>query len=341
MLDRILLTLVRDLSIDPDLTIQLAGYEELSAPEAVVERLQMSDRSLQEKFLADRLQEYFLDVFFRQIQHPIVPVPEKPMDRAKVFANDNMGSLDSEFYTNLTKANSSRGYYDDGWAVEGFADDGWVLVVKNHLHLQTPPTHINPRAAKLSVGDQAAIVMPKNVLTVDRYVAISNRGRLRQAPLVNCYFNCPAATAIELMSRLCQVLNQAELVFEIEAELNEKHYRRIDSLVLRLEQSSFGQAQPLLQEIYGAVAGQLRSAVPLLTKAIANGLGIAEVDSLGVDFGSYCWGTVAQGFAKAWQLELTDGMAQLEIVRSELALASIDLVHPYSLTNENIYELWE
>jgi HopA1 effector protein family len=341
MLDRILPTLLRDLSIDPDLTIQLAGYEELSAPEAVVERLQMSDQSLQEKFLADRLQEYFLDVFFRQVQRPVMSVPEKPIVQAKVFANDNMGSLDSEFYTNLTAANSSRGYYDDGWEVEGFADDGWVLVVKNHLHLQTPPTHINPRAAKLAVGDQAAIVMPKNVLTVDRYVAISNRGRLRQAPLVNCYFNCPAATAIELMSRLCQVLNQAELVFEIEAELNEKHYRRIDSLVLRLEQSSFGQAQPLLQEIYGAVAGQLRSAVPLLTRAVAKGLGIAEVDSLTLDFGSYCWGVVARGVAKAWQIELTDGMAQLEIVRSELALASIDLVHPYSLTHENIYESWE
>jgi HopA1 effector protein family len=340
MLDQILPTLVRDLSIDPDLTIQLAGYEELSAPEAVVERLQMSDRSLQEKFLADRLQEYFLDVFFRQVQQPLIPIQEKPV-KVRVFANDNTGSLDSEFYTNLTQANSSLGYYDHGWEVEGFAEDGWVLVVKNHLHLQTPPTHIYPVAAELAVGDKAAIVMPKNVLTVDRYIAISNRGRLKEAPLVNCYFNCPAATASQLMSRLCQVLNQAELVFELEAELNERHYQRIDPVVLRLERDAFGQAQPLLQQVYGEVAGQLRSAVPLLTKAVAKGVGIAEVDSLGLDFGSYCWGAVARGVAKAWHLELTDEAAQLELIRSDLALAAIDLIHPYGLMNENIYELWE
>jgi HopA1 effector protein family len=342
-LDEFLQNLLRDLQIDPDLNIQLAGYEELLAPEPVVERLRLSDRSLQSKFLADQLQDYLLDVFFRQVQQPLAAQaaevePEKPV---KVFANDSAGSLDSEFYTNLAVANSGRGYYDPDWEVEGFAPDGWVLVLKDNLHLQTPPTHIHPAPSELAVGDLAAIVMPKNLLTVDRYIAISNRGRLRDLPIVSCYFNCPAAAVIELVSGLCGVLNQAELVFELEVELDETNYQRSESVILRLARDSFGQVEPLLREVYRTMGGKLRSATPLFTKAVAPGVGIAEIDSLTLDFGQRLWGAVARGCGEFWRLELIDLSAQLEVVRSELSAVSIDINHPYLLAHTDIYSSWE
>lgn len=338
-INEVLQYLAQHLSIDPDFTIRLPDEPEVAASTQTVQRLQVSARSLQVGFLQDHLQNFLLDRYFSTGLATTTTTED--------FANDSAGSIHSEFYRSLELANPGLGYYDWAWTLEEILEDGWVGVVKEGLHLQMPGTHVYPPDAR-EMGAEVAIAMPKNLLTGDRYIAVGDRGRPQNSPIVNFYFHIPAATATLLLTQLAQGLNQAELLFELALLLDEAAYPRRDAAILRIDRSAYAASEAVLRSVYLELEKTAIAPTPLGTKPIAPGVAVAEVATLEQNFGAVFWGAVAKGLARSWgdQAELAD--QRWQSMRTELAAVGIDTASTHRITTDlsiakgeiDIYRPW-
>jgi HopA1 effector protein family len=333
--------LAQHLLIDENFTLRLPDSPDFTAPAPVIQRLQANSRDLQAGFLEDHLQHYLYNRYFSGCR-------ESDTVEDQSFANDSAGSTNSEFYGKLDQANPGAGYYDWNWTIaqravppppQDLLTDNWIEVVKDGLHLRMPPTHVHPPEAR-NTGDLVAIAMPKNLLTVDRYIAVGDRGRPQGSPITNIYFNCPAATAIDLLSKLAIDLNQKALPFELAVLFDEEDYERSDSVILRLDRSAYPLAKALLQSVYEEMGAAWRLAVPLGTKPLGIGVAVAETNNLEQDFGRSFWGAVARGLAAAWQEDLNRTEQRWAAIQDNLHQASIDFTYPYLIEAEDIYDFW-
>jgi HopA1 effector protein family len=335
--------LAQHLSIDPNFTVRLPDGPEFTAVAQIVQRLQASSRDLQASFLQDHLRTFLLDRYFSRSLESNTTNED--------FANDNGGSIHSAFYQSLEQANPCLGYYDWFWTIEEILAEDWIGVVKDGLHLQMPGTHIYPPDVR-EVGEAVAIAMPKNLLTVDRYMMVSDRGRPQNAPFANIYFHLPAAVATLLLTRLANGLNQAEVPFEVAMLIDEAAYPRSDAAILRIDRSAYAIAEPVLRSVDLELALDSATAgiasIPLGTKLLAPGVAVAEVATLEQDFGSLFWGAVAKGLAGAWGDELELEEQRWQSIQTELAAVGIDIACPHIITtqqsvpnsNEDIYRSW-
>ncbi len=339
--------LAQHLSIDPNFTVSLPDEPNFTAATQIVQRLQASSRDLQASFLQDHLQTFLIDRYFSRSLESTT---------SRDFANDNADSIHSEFYQSLEQANPCLGYYDWSWTIAEILDGDWIGVVKDGLHLKMPGTHIYPPAG-WKVGDEIAIAMPKNLLTVDRYMMVSDRGRPQNSPIANIYFHIPAAMATLLLTQLANGLNQAEVLFEVALLIDEAAYPRSDAAILRIDRSAYAIAEPVLRSVYlelKTAALALASATadiaptPLGTKLLAPGVAVAEVATLEQDFGSVFWRAVAKGLAVAWGNELEQTEQRWKSIQTELAAVGIDILHTHRITterfvhhrDEDIYRPW-
>jgi HopA1 effector protein family len=336
--------LAQHLSIDPDFTVRLPDGPDFQVAAQIGQRIQTSSRDLQTSFLQDHLRTFLLDRYFSRSLESNTTTED--------FANDNGGSIHSDFYQSLEQANPCLGYYDWSWTIEEILENDWIRVVQDGLHLQMPGTHIYPPEAR-AVGDEVAIAMPKNLLTVDRYIVVSDRGRPQNSPITNIYFHIPAAMATLLLTQLAHGLNQAEVLFEVALLIDEAAYPRSDAAILRIDRSAYAIAEAVLRSVYlelktldSGTAGI--PPTPLGTKLLAPGVAVAEVATLEQDFGSVFWGAVAQGLAEAWSDELELEELRWKSMQTALAAVGIDIFHTHRIAteqsvysgNEDIYPPW-
>jgi hypothetical protein len=198
------------------------------------------------------------------------------------------------------------------------------------------------------MGDEVAIAMPKNLLTDDRYIVVSDRGRPQNSPFSNFYFHIPAATATLLLTQLAQGLNQAELLFELALLLDEADYPRRDAAILRIDRSAYAAAEVVLRSVYLELEKTAIAPTPLGTKQLAPGVAVAEVATLEQNFGAVLWGAVAKGLARSWgeRAELAD--QRWQSMRTELAAVGIDTASTHRITTDasiakgeiDIYRPW-
>jgi HopA1 effector protein family len=307
--------------INLNLTIHHPRYPEWSMPELVSNRLQDSPREIQAKFLCTQLQAYLHGIYFSR---SLLPVAVLTSDETpcQVINNTTDKGIDTAFYAQIDRANCSQGYYDSDWTIEGDEDDGMVAVVKEGLRLHVWPPYIYPDYQTLAVGDLAAIIMPKNLLTIDRYIAISNYGRVRQKPLINLYFSCPPDVAIEIVAQITTELNSLKLPFELQVQLAPNKYQQTDSLILQLAVADYPTAQPALSKIHGQYRSQFYDQTPSLTQPVATGIGLstAAINQYGV---SQLWQSVAQALAESWLLQTVDTKTKIDRIWQALEQAGI------------------
>jgi hypothetical protein len=322
--------LAQHLSIDEDFTVRLPNTPDLAISGAIVARLQASSRELQAGFLQDHLQIYLFERYFRS---------HRETESIGDFANDSAGSIHSEFYRSLEQANPGLGYYDWHWTIEELWPDGWISLVKNGLHLQMPETHGQPPENR-KIGDDVAIVMPKNLLTVDRYIAVGDRGRPQGSPIANIYFNCPSVKAIELLSLLAVGLNRAGLPFELALLIDEQEYPRGDGVILRLDRAAYPLAENVLRAIYSDLGADWGASFPLGTKFLAPGAALAESIDLEQDFGRSFLGSIARGLANAWRDKLEYPEQRWVEIQNSLEQAEFDCTAAHLIESDDIYERW-
>jgi hypothetical protein len=191
------------------------------------------------------------------------------------------------------------------------------------------------------VGDIVAIRLPRNRVQNGFYLAVSNASPQnesdRDAETVRMYFNVSPEGAIAVMGLITQQLNQLGLWFRVKALYHPADYDRYDSAVLYFAKHDYAAVQPVIQAIYLDAQSHFQSEIPLFTKWLAPGLGLAEEPdqpfSTQESFGTHRCQIVALGLLEAWQNEDNSPENRIKSILEKFSHLGIDLDHPYLNAN--------
>jgi hypothetical protein len=174
------------------------------------------------------------------------------------------------------------------------------------------------------------------------YFAIGNGDRLKtrdeQCLLLRVYWHLKAEAAVEYIARTTEMLNGKRIAFRTKVLSDPRSYLRADAGVLYIEQRSARRIGDLLGELYELMRGGLRESVPMFTKKLAPGVGLAEDPGTSKSFGQSRSATVARGLWSAFIAGET-GALKVERLKTVLKDAGVNPGAPYlSYSQTDAYE---
>lgn len=334
--DEMLHDLVSNVRIQADFCIDHPHYAASVPPVGMADRLQQLPAELQRNYLQIQLQNYLYDIYFSGEQE-LAPSVETDVAsfHPPTLENNTVRGLNVQFYEQLHQSNSGEGYFDSEWRVLRQAQEGTLAVQKDGLTVYIEPEqHLRVATRSCSVADTVAIRLPRHRLEAGFYVAVGNAGLLPDnAPTIELYFNITPAGAIVLMQRLTQCLNAIGMPFLFKAIVDPDDYGRYDSGILQVERCHYQQVRQVLQPIYAEIAPKhFHTSVPLFTKMLAPGLGLAEEpdsESYLADFGLNRCQQVATVLLSLWGTEKDSPQTRLSTIHQHLTQQGIDWQRPY------------
>ncbi|HIK06538.1 MAG TPA: hypothetical protein IGS40_17770 [Trichormus sp. M33_DOE_039] len=340
-----------NIHIEPNFCIYHPNYQPFALPTKVADRFQQNSPDLQHKYLNLLLRNFIYGVYYNGVLQSSLAVDSSNTNYQVPhnLATNSIVGIDWEFYEQLQANNHGRGYFDPSWEVLRKEPDGSLAVTKNGLTLYIEPDcHLKPGKKSAQVGESVAIWMPNNRLQNGHYLAVSNVGQEQQGnPDVNLgtgriYFNFSAAGAIALMDSLTQQLNTNTIPFTFQVLYNPSAYERYDAGVLYFESHDYPAIHKILQFVYQEHQAYFRPEIPLFTKFLAPGLGLAEEPTQKFtaqeSFGMNRCQILANALLEAWQKGKNAVEERMKAIHQHFQDHAIDLQRPYlNPTSEDIY----
>lgn len=319
--------------------IQHSRYQPLDLPEAAIDRYRQLPQALQRRYQCQKLRDYLYDIYFSHEQDLADNADHvasvNTSSHASLLQNDSVRGINRAFYEQIQAANQGKGYFDPGWLVIG-AGQTHLAVQKQGLTVQIDPNrHLRNADRCAQIGSIVAIQLPKNRLESGFYVVVGNAGLgLEQSPSLEIYFHISATGAIALMQQLTQALNDRQIAFSFKVLYDPTEYGRYDAGTLCLKRNHYSEIAPLLKHIYHQTQSEFGSPVPLFTKPLAPGLGLAEEPEAEIrDFGLHRCQLIAQGLLNAWENGDETPEQRLSCIYEQFAQNNINLKFPYLNSN--------
>jgi HopA1 effector protein family len=326
-----LIEIITTIEIDNDFTVRHPDYPALELSPATIARFQSTPPELQSKYAIGQIQKYLYDIYF---SHSLLSLKEieSRSQQLSQFKNNIIDGIDIDFYQQLERSNTSNGYLDPDWQIIAETDAGELIVVKDKLHLHIDrQKHLSAELQQVQIGDVVAIYLPHNLVGQDTYIAVGNSGTPATsddlAPSVEVYFNFTPAAAISIVRQLTTELNQLDIPFQLAILHDPNLFYYYDAGTLWLFQTDYLRLQTVLSDIYHKHQSEFSPNVPLFTKQLAPGLGLAEVPTTDA-FGMQRCELLATSLFATMDRELTIA-DKLQIVVREFTTAGIDWLQPY------------
>jgi len=341
--------IVSKVQIQSDFCIRHPDYKPFELPAEVVARFQQLPADIQRKYLSLQLRSFLYGIYYngcmRTALAPDADSNPLPLD----LENNTFLGVDLGFYNRLHESNSGTGYFDPGWYVLKEESDGSLAVTKGSLRLHIErDRHLQPSEQAAVVGDLVAIRMPKNLVQNGFYMAVGNVKSNRlddsegQPVTVRIYFNLTPEGAISLMSNLTRQLNDIPIPFTFKVLYNPADYGRYDSGVLYFEKSNYEAVRQVLETVYVETRAHFHTDVPLFTKLLAPGLGLAEEPdhkfAAQESFGMNRCQIIANGLLEAWHKGDDSPDTRMNAILQHFSLLGIYWQRSYLNANSsNIY----
>jgi hypothetical protein len=341
--------IARNIQIEPNFCIYHPHYQPFALPANIANRFQQNSPSLKQKYLNILLRNFLYGIYYNGSLQTVLAANSNCQSHLNIIKNNSLG-VDEDFYEQLHHHNHGTGHYEPNWEVLRIEPDGSMAVNKNDLTLYIEPEcHLQPQHKSPKLGELIAIWMPKNRLENGCYVAVSNIGIEQQDPenadlgVGRIYFNFTSAGAIVLMDSLTQALNDAAIAFSFQVLYNPAAYGRYDAGVLHFERQNYPMIRNILKEIYQEHQAYFRPEIPLFTKFLAPGLGLAEEPNQKFapqeSFGMNRCQIVANALLEAWDKGKNALEERIEIINQHFAQHLVDVQHPYlNPASEDIYQ---
>jgi hypothetical protein len=341
-----------DIQLQENFCIRHPNYQPFALPADVVARFERNPPHLQQKYRALLLRNFIYGIYFNaSLRNNLT---NAPLRASRIYTlhhnleNNSILGIDKEFYTELHDRNCGTGYFDSDWEVLRREPDASLAVVKGGLTMYAESDkHLVPDAPIAKRGDRIAVRLPKNRLQNGFYIAISNAGQQRQNSnadlgLGRIYFNVSKEGAIALMDALTLELNAVEIPFSFQVLCHPAAFGRYDSCVLYFEKQDYLTIRQVLQTLYLQHQSHFSSEIPIFTKFLAPGLGLAEEPKQKFvpqeSFGMNRCQIVANALAESWQKYGNSVEERMEAIQEYFIRFSIDLQSPHlNPGSEDIY----
>ncbi|AFZ01492.1 T3SS effector HopA1 family protein [Calothrix sp. PCC 6303] len=277
--------IVNNIEIKSDFSIRHQNYKPSEIPAETIDRFQKLPDAMQEKYLSLQLQKFLYGVYYNGSIQSETATEETENKLPLDLENNTALGVDLAFYDRLHESNAGNGYFQPGWLILKEESDGSLAVIKNGLRLHIRRNkHLQPSEREASIGDIVAVKMPKNIVQNGFYLAVGNAGLYRSVDkaiehrgiTVRIYFNLTPSGAVAVMGRLTNYLNEANIPFQLKFLYNPKDYKRHDSGVLYVDKQDYQLVNKFLNSIYLEHQTDFKLEIPLFTKQLAPGLGLAE-----------------------------------------------------------------
>lgn len=340
--------IVNKVEIHSDFSIRHPDYKPLELPLEVVERFQKLPEQMQQKYMSLQLRSFLYGIYYNgYLQNILAPNADENSLILDMENNTFLG-VNLEFYQQLHESNSGDGYFDPGWSVIKEEEDGTLAVKKGALRLHIyRDKHLQPNEQSATVGEIVAIRLPKNVVQNGFYMAVANAGihshQDSEEQLTRIYFNFTPVGAVEVMRDLTQQLNAIALPFTFKVLYNPSDYKRYDAGVLYFDKKDFLAAREVLELVYQKNQSHFVPEIPLFTKQLAPGLGLAEEpdQKFGTQesFGMNRCQIVANGLLESWYQDDKSAAGKMKSILEEFSRLGINVERAYlNAGSEDIYE---
>jgi len=236
----------------------------------------------------------------------------------------------------LSQANASRDRWDPGWQVYDLRPDGHVFVLKgDHQRSAMPGEYLAE-----GIPGQPPLAGSTVTLRVARESQHLQPGfyfMFSEVPpdiwdeyfLIRFYFNCTAQGTPELVAYITSTLNLYQVPYRMKALTDASQYTRTDSMVLYCARRYFQVVARIVECLPAAAGRHLASAVPLFTKRLRAGVGLAEDPGNGESFGMNRCRLTAEGLVDASMQGYRELASRLRAVEARFTLNGLKLEQPY------------
>lgn len=240
-----------------------------------------------------------------------------------------------DLVTALSAANSGQGTWEPGWMIGEVDDDGRVAVTKDGLTFWVPPTGLRTIGDQVEHGQFCRVLITKEWrnLMPGYYVAIGNGETEDQRDetemRVRFYWHLGASGAVPFIAAVSAILNRLGIPFRAKVLNDPNTYRRADAGVLYVDRRFFREMCEAIAAIHRAVSPHLRPEIPLFTKLLAPGLGLAEDPANGLSFGQHRCQVIAQALWQSFEQLDPDKSARAATLAAAFQEAGLDPLYPY------------
>ena len=231
----------------------------------------------------------------------------------------------------LASANAVPWSWQEGWAVEGSTEAGETEVV----HPSGARRVVRDEELRVD-GEVALIRVPSGSATMQqgffhvsgpRDLGMSGAGTLR------FYWNCSVAASAPIVRQLTTRLEPLDVPFHFKIVDDPQQFMRADNTVLYVPLDAVALVVPAVAATYGELGRYLRPRVPLFTRELAPGLGVAEDPGDGDSFGMHRSRLVAEGLWDAARTGRTTARGRLSAVMRRFARGGVDAHRPHLSTS--------
>jgi hypothetical protein len=336
--------IVNKIGIQSRFCISHPDYKPLELPTESLSRFQQLPSDIQNKYLNLQLSRFLYGIYYNGSLKSALAVDDDSSDvNIQNLENNTYLGVDVGFYDLLHENNKGEGYFSPDWLILKEELDGTLAVHKGGLTLHVEPEkHLESSAQTVTVGESIAIKMPKNLVQNGFYMAVSNSGSYTGTEIVRIYFNLTSEGAIALMNSLTSSLNAISIPFNFKTLYNPSDYGRYDSAVLYFDKSYYQTVYPVLEKVYAQNQAYFQPEVPLFTKYLAPGLGLAEEPNCKFaekeSFGMNRCQIVANALLDAWEQGNDSPESRMSSILQHFDSLEVELQRPYLNANsQDIY----
>jgi hypothetical protein len=291
------------------------------------------------------------------------PLPAAPLDRfiqatlytrcyARRLGEDDVVTEDagrdaSAFVQALSSKNATRDRWNAGWTVIGLGTDGSATLRKADSHRVAVPGEYateGPPGVAPSLNSPVSVQVRREALNAQPglYFAYSETpsDTWDQYHLLRFYFNVRSDAAESLIGYVTRALNRFQVPYSLKAPASPEGYWRTDAVVLYLASRYYRLTARIIAGIPDDIVRGLRKPVPLYSKPVAPGVGLAEEPNTGESFGMHRCRLTAEGLVDAWRAGDRGEDAKIRAVGIRFALNNLVLSRPHlSLSKDDPYEV--
>lgn len=276
----ILKDIANNVEIRDDFSIYHPGYQPLEIPAEAVARFQQMPEQIKQKFLSLQVRSFLYGIYYNGSMQSSLDLDADSQKLQLDLENNSILGIDTAFFQRLHDANCSQGFFDRGWQVLAIADENSLVVKKGELRLYVQrEKYLTEAEQQAQIGDTVAIKMPKNRMQSGFYMAVGDKGFSHPHPgdvLVRIYFNLTPDGSVAVMESLTKGLNEGGIPFSFKVLYNPQDYNRYDSGVLYFDRQDYAAVMQVIRSFYNLHRSHFKPEIPLFTKQLAIGLGLAE-----------------------------------------------------------------
>jgi hypothetical protein len=228
----------------------------------------------------------------------------------------------------LSAANRGTERWEHDWTFWQSDPSGGIWATRDlYVTLAQAGQWAVPNGAMTGPGATLSVFLPKELPYSQPgfYIALGETpfDRFTEGRMLRVYFNIEERGAAELVSAVTETLNAFLVPFRFKILNHRGTFARADASVIYCGRRYYAVLARLLPRIHERVKEFLREPVPLLTKELYPGVGLAEDPGSGDSFGLSRSRLITQAIWNAWTRgdQSTDGrMAELSSIFSAAGL---------------------